>query len=266
MYLAKYLLDITEFTDAENGEALLARAFLHIDEERRRKAHGIRPGKARAASVGAGLLLQAAVRDGDREACSQWRRYSVNELMDFLQEKPPLELAYVYGREGKPYFRDLPFYFNLSHSGGMAVAVFADTAVGCDVERIEAADLPLARQFFSEGEYRYLAGLPAGQQRDAAFYRLWTLKESFVKTIGAGLALPLDAFEIVIMAGESGGKHEQIEVRQNVDPAARYLFGEYCFGGYSVSVCLHCNRYRKKCEWCLNEQMDQKVCCYCKLP
>ena len=38
MYVARYLLDIEEFMDAENGEALLARAFLRVDEERGEKA------------------------------------------------------------------------------------------------------------------------------------------------------------------------------------------------------------------------------------
>lgn len=231
-----YWMDTGVLEDA----AHFACAYRSLSRGRQRKVDAFLFMKDKKLSLGAGLLLRQGLA-----------AHGIDEQ----------EAVIAYGENGKPY---LPYYpdihFNLSHSGGMAVAVFADTAVGCDVERIEAADLPLARQFFSEGEYRYLAGFPAGQQRDAAFYRLWTLKESFVKTIGAGLALPLDAFEIVIMAGESGGKHEQIEVRQNVDPAARYLFGEYCFGGYSVSVCLYCNRYQKKCEWCLNEQMDQKVC------
>ena len=58
MYAAKYLLSIEEFLDAENGEALLARAFSYVDEERERKARRVRPGPVRAASLGAGLLLQ----------------------------------------------------------------------------------------------------------------------------------------------------------------------------------------------------------------
>ena len=41
MYAAKYLLSIEEFLDAENGEALLARAFSYVDEERERKARQI---------------------------------------------------------------------------------------------------------------------------------------------------------------------------------------------------------------------------------
>ena len=51
MYVARYLLDIEEFMDAENGEALLARAFLRVDEERGEKARRMRPGRARAASL-----------------------------------------------------------------------------------------------------------------------------------------------------------------------------------------------------------------------
>ena len=256
MYLAKYLLDITEFTDAENGEALLARAFLHIDEERRRKAHGIRPGKARAASVGAGLLLQAAVRDGDREACSQWRRYSVNELMDFLQEKPPLELAYVYGREGKPYFRDLPFYFNLSHSGDYVLCVVSEAEIGADIQQHRRREKEkdregsggsernafgdssavlgrLASRFFSERECAALNR--AGAEREQLFFRLWARKEAYGKLTGKGVTgvLGMD------MLPETGQEEEKLLSGEGGFSREKGIFWEEygSIEGYSIALC-----------------------------
>ena len=63
------------FSEEEYREALVERAFSCIDEERKKKAERIRPGRARAASLGAGLLLQLAVgevlrENGDRESAS----------------------------------------------------------------------------------------------------------------------------------------------------------------------------------------------------
>ena len=256
MYLAKYLLDITEFTDAENGEALLARAFLHIDEERRRKVHGIRPGKARAASVGAGLLLQAAVRDGDREACSQWRRYSVNELMDFLQEKPPLELAYVYGREGKPYFRDLPFYFNLSHSGDYVLCVVSEAEIGADIQQHRRREKEkdregsggsernafgdssavlgrLASRFFSERECAALNR--AGAEREQLFFRLWARKEAYGKLTGKGVTgvLGMD------MLPETGQEEDKLLSGEGGFSREKGIFWEEygSIEGYSIALC-----------------------------
>ena len=256
MYLAKYLLDITEFTDAENGEALLARAFLHIDEERRRKAHGIRPGKARAASVGAGLLLQAAVRDGDRASCSQWRRYSVNELMDFLQEKPPLELAYVCGREGKPYFRDLPFYFNLSHSGDYVLCVVSEAEIGADIQQHRRREKEkdregsggsernafgdssavlgrLASRFFSERECAALNR--AGAEREQLFFRLWARKEAYGKLTGKGVTgvLGMD------MLPETGQEEDKLLSGEGGFSREKGIFWEEygSIEGYSIALC-----------------------------
>lgn len=229
-------------TGVLEDEACFSCAYQALSRGRQKKVDAFLFRKDKRLSLGAGLLLRQGLA-----------AHGINER----------EAVFAYGENGKPYLPDYPdVQFNLSHSGGMAVAVFADTAVGCDIEQIGTADLPLAAKFFPEGEYRYLARFPEGYQRDAAFYRLWTLKESFVKTTGAGLALPLDAFEIVIAAGGCDGRNEQIEVRQNVDPAARYLFAEPYFRGYCVSVCLRtdCDRYRKKCERCPDAQMDQRVC------
>lgn len=229
-----YWMDTGVLEDA----AQFAYAYQSLSSRRQKKVDAFLFMKDKKLSLGAGLLLRQGLA-----------AHGINEQ----------EAVFAYGENGKPYLPEYSdVHFNLSHSGEMAVAVFSDTAVGCDIERIGAADLPLAAKFFSEREYQYLARFPKGHQRDAAFYRLWTLKESFVKTTGAGLALPLDAFEIVIAAGECDGRNEQIEVRQNVDPAARYLFAEPYFRGYCVSVCLRtdCDRYRKKCEWCPDAQMD----------
>ena len=195
-----------------------AYAYQSLSSRRQKKVDAFLCMKDKKLSLGAGLLLRQGLA-----------AHGINEQ----------EAVFAYGENGKPYLPDHPdVHFNLSHSGEMAVAVFADTAVGCDIERIGAADLPLAAKFFPEREYRYLAGFPEGQQQAVAFYRLWTLKESFVEAVGTGLSLPLDAFEIAIATGGHDGGKEQIEVRHHVAPAARYLFAEHFFSEYCVSVCL----------------------------
>ncbi len=60
MYVARYLLDIEEFMDAENGEALLARAFLRVDEERGEKARRMRPGPGCQPGCGAAAANRGA--------------------------------------------------------------------------------------------------------------------------------------------------------------------------------------------------------------
>ena len=62
------------FSEEEYREALVERAFSCIDEERKKKAERIRPGRARAASLGAGLLLQLAVGEVLREILWRWER------------------------------------------------------------------------------------------------------------------------------------------------------------------------------------------------
>ena len=67
--------------------------------------------------------------------------------------------------------------------------------VGCDVERIHPVDLALARRAFSREENAYLEALPA-LERDEAFFRLWTLKESYMKCLGEGFSLPMNSFTL----------------------------------------------------------------------
>lgn len=86
--------------------------------------------------------------------------------------------------------------FNLSHTDGLlAVAVAAEPEVGIDVERSDRLEIgvDLARRYFSLSEVAGLAILSPDEQR-RRFFDLWTLKESYIKARGLGLALPLDQF------------------------------------------------------------------------
>ncbi|HUD49648.1 MAG TPA: 4'-phosphopantetheinyl transferase superfamily protein [Candidatus Baltobacteraceae bacterium] len=94
-----------------------------------------------------------------------------------------------------------PIYFNLANTSGLVVCAVsvAHEAIGVDVERIdrEIEIELLAEKNFSEREFRTLRALPASEQQ-RQFFAYWTLKESYIKALGVGLALPLDQFSFLL--------------------------------------------------------------------
>lgn len=113
----------------------------------------------------------------------------------------PEELRFDAEPDGKPFLAtrtDDDLRFNLSHSAGLAlVAVSAGREIGVDVERIEPKrDLDgLARRFFAPEERDALLRLPP-DERDAGFFRYWTMKEAYLKAVGTGLGRALASFAI----------------------------------------------------------------------
>ncbi len=108
----------------------------------------------------------------------------------------PSALEFVTGRHGKPEVFDppQPIAFNLSHSGEWVVLAWqagSDAiSLGVDVEQFMADRrdvMRLARRFFSLPEQLALEAL-TGDARETLFYRLWTLKEAWVKAHGLALA------------------------------------------------------------------------------
>ena len=120
-------------------------------------------------------------------------------------------------------------HFNLTHSGCYAAGVCGAAPVGIDIEEIGLMKVKVARRFFHEGEYRYLEQMGDGQQKQEAFFRLWVLKESFMKVTGLGMALPLNAFEIRFQG-------QDIEVVQELDDI-RYYFKEFSLENSRMAVC-----------------------------
>jgi phosphopantetheine--protein transferase-like protein len=106
---------------------------------------------------------------------------------------------------GKPFLADDPkLSFNLSHTRQLvACAIAAGPPVGIDVERavrvLDAA--AIAGRYFSSDESAALARC-GDEDRTMRFVELWTLKEAFVKAVGAGLAMPLDAMSFALDQGQ----------------------------------------------------------------
>lgn len=91
---------------------------------------------------------------------------------------PPITLI----GEGKPAFpSDVPFHWNISHSGDLALCAVASVPVGVDVEQIVPVDSDLWRRL-PDAERDWCRG------DNAAFFTLWTAKESLVKSRGEGLS------------------------------------------------------------------------------
>lgn len=113
----------------------------------------------------------------------------------------PREWTFRPGPHGKPEIagpemQSGRWHFNVTHTEGVVVLAVAEgSPVGVDVERIDRPSNfeGLARRFFAPEEAAVIAAADESQ-RAALFYRIWTLKEAYVKAIGKGLAHPLDAF------------------------------------------------------------------------
>lgn len=128
-------------------------------------------------------------------------RALVRTVLSSYAAVAPAEWRFAAGEHGKlrvahPTVTS-PIHFNLANTPGLVVCVVsvAHELIGVDVERIdrEGETVGLAERYFSPSEVRALRALPDSEQ-PRRFFAYWTLKESYVKARGLGLALPLDRF------------------------------------------------------------------------
>jgi 4'-phosphopantetheinyl transferase len=113
----------------------------------------------------------------------------------------PAAFGFAAGAYGKPQARlggrAVNLAFNLSHTDGMvgvALARQADLPLGFDLEPLcRHAPLEVARLCFTAVEMAWLESLPPADRAEG-FFRLWTLKEAFIKATGKGLSQDLFSF------------------------------------------------------------------------
>ena len=182
------------FYDTERYE----RYFKGLSDERKKRTEKIGSFEGRCRSVGAGLMLDEALK-----------KYGFREK----------DMSIIYGENGKPVFKDAPeLFFNLSHSKKRAMCVIGNFPAGCDVEHIHKVNDGIAHRFFTEKDNFILSEAKAlgEEEYKKKFYTLWTLKESYIKCTGLGLKCPLDSF-----AFSYDG------IRYQIDDKPEYVFSTF---------------------------------------
>ena len=186
---------------------LLAQMLEKSDRERIVRASRIQSRKKQLESVGAGLLLQLAVQEALKEKKLEESSFlrpeamegspgesripvillTIPELLDRVQK--PLNLQYRYGAAGKPYFKNEPYFFSLSHSGEYVMCGISEEEIGADIQQIRECNVEkTAERFFSEEEKRRLADCAGSAEKQAFFFELWVCKEAYGKLTGQGIS------------------------------------------------------------------------------
>lgn len=102
----------------------------------------------------------------------------------------PLSIAPT---DGKPEIYGGEFFFSISHSEDVVACAVSSTNVGLDVQFEKGYKQNLAKRFYTGSELEYIE---SSKDRENTFYKLWTLKESYVKAIGEGISYGLDSFSV----------------------------------------------------------------------
>ena len=127
---------------------------------------------------------------------------------------PESDIKLTRGRYGKPILdcaSEKKLYFSISHSCEKSFIAICNTEVGIDAENTQraASYLKIAKRFFADSEYKYIAQAKM-EERAIRFYKVWVLKEAYVKAIGCGLGVGMKNFVI------DARKHELIEINADV--------------------------------------------------
>ncbi|MGN0666348.1 MAG: 4'-phosphopantetheinyl transferase family protein [Huintestinicola sp.] len=85
--------------------------------------------------------------------------------------------------KGKPFFEKFPhIHFSVSHTKGFAACFISEQECGVDCEFLRKYNPKVARRVFSKDEQDY------ADDSSEMFTEIWTMKESYGKALGVGLA------------------------------------------------------------------------------
>lgn len=196
-----YLMDLSALSDETQFEYWLET----VDPSRRDRIRRMKNTKAAGQSLGAGILI----REG-------------------LKEAGLSEYRILAGEHGKPYVEGRKdVFFNVAHSGDMAVFIVSDCEVGIDIEKVREFDEKMLRRIFTDDdlkvireleelpEFKRTSNCSSGKEpnysgRDAAATLLWTVKESVMKFTGLGLSMDPRKIKVRIDTEKKEGSKIQL--------------------------------------------------------
>lgn len=208
-----YYIDVTQF----ENETLFQEKLKLLSPYRQQKIALLKHAKDKNRSLGAGIALDHALEP-----------YG-------LREK---SVEYEFGEWGKPSLKYQPnIHFSLSHSGDYAICSIGGRAMGNDIEQIKPGRLKVADRFFAKEELDWMYAAESGEETTRRMFRIWTMKEGFLKATGKGISLSLGDFAVTV--DEAADK---IHVKHSFNAKYYYMKEYFEIENYCVAVCCEENR------------------------
>ena len=214
--------------EEETRQSFLREASECVDPVRRNKTERVKGTGAKAASLGAGMLLQKMAMDltegienTDILFLEEDELLAVLQARMLREQTPPFSFSYEYEEQGKPQIVNFPKKFNLSHSGDYVVCGVSNGEVGVDIQKWVPYKERTAERFFAKEEWELLQEKDE-QERTELFYRLWSRKEAYGKYTGQGIGSAVGED----FSNEQKWQEKQICFRERI-----------LEDGYSLAVC-----------------------------
>ena len=205
-----YIANIQNLPDPKENYKILE----NIWQERKEKILSYKFENGRKESLGSALMLQKVL---------------------FQNDLTPQNIKY--GKNGKPEIEGL--HFNISHAENFVICSVSENPVGCDIEKIRSIKSGFEKRFFTQNEVSYLDKF-TDEAKLKQFFRLWTMKESYMKFTGDGMKLALNRFEFII--------EDSVKVFRDGILIPCFI-KEYEFVDYCISVCCEKNDFAPQLEF-----------------
>lgn len=125
-------------------------------------------------------------------------------------------IEFLYKNNGKPYIKNEKVFFNISHKDNIVICGLFENECGVDIEKIKPYKQNLAERICSSDEIKLLS---QSDNKDEEFARIWTVKESYLKYKGIGIAADLQSVE------------------KNIQEENLYIYTQR-YNKYIISACL----------------------------
>lgn len=130
--------------------------------------------------------------------------------------------SFVYNENEKPFLEEGVPLFSITHSDNCVAVAISKFDVGIDSEALRKCPKEVMTNVFTKKE---ISMIENSQDEDNTFFKIWTLKESYIKALGRGFSFPLKDVEFLI-------ENEMILCSDS-----SFTFSTFSVGNSQLSVC-----------------------------
>jgi len=119
--------------------------------------------------------------------------YVVLQYIFFILFKWQKYPVFTINKYGKPYLKNKHVFFNISQTDNYIAIAINNYEVGIDINELEKYSKSFAKYAFTDKE---ISKINKSKNKDFAFTKAWTIKESYLKYLGTGLRNCLNKIEV----------------------------------------------------------------------